>query len=278
MTTFQSPPAPPVPGPARPAPPPGARSVGGGVASLIAGVILLVSGLIMGGTGIALQALGDTWRRNGYVTPLSVQLTSPSYAIATERLDMEEPGQSWPEDFERLGSVRLSVTGTAGQPVFIGIAPADQVSAYLAGVRHATLIEIDDPATTQYTEHPGAAPVGNPAAETFWTTSATGTGTQHLEWPQRTGTVDGRGHERRRIGGRRRTSRHRRDHPAAGARHGRSPGRQRPGDRARRSPGGPGRPPAAQAVGDPAAHPLRVGPSGGDEHPALGRGRGFRTT
>jgi hypothetical protein len=191
MTTFQSPPAPPVPGPARPAPPPpqpGARSVGGGVACLIAGVILLVTGLIMGGTGIALQALGDTWRRNGYVTPLSVQLTSPSYAIATERLDMEEPGQSWPEDVERLGSVRVSVTGTAGQPVFIGIAPADQVSAYLAGVRHATLIEIDDPTTTQYTEHPGAAPVRNPAAETFWTTSATGTGTQHLEWPQRTGT------------------------------------------------------------------------------------------
>jgi hypothetical protein len=81
----------------------------------------------------------------------------------------------------------VSVTGAAGQPVFIGIAPADQVSSYLAGVRHATLIEIDDRAT-QYTDHPGAAPTRKPAEETFWTTSAAGSGTQHLELPQRTGT------------------------------------------------------------------------------------------
>ena len=109
MTTFQSPPAPPVPGSGRvqPAPEPsrvGARSVGGGVACMIAGVVLLVTGLVMGGTGIALQALGDTWRRKGYVTPVGVKLANPSYAIATERIDMEDPVRFGPRIWNGSGA------------------------------------------------------------------------------------------------------------------------------------------------------------------------------
>lgn len=192
MTTFDSPQAPAAsePGrgqPAPPAPQVGTRNVGGGIICLIAGFVFLVTGLVMGTTGVLLQVIDDTWRRNGYLTSDGVRLVSPSYAIATEPLDMEDPDPSWPDDLRRLGSIRVSVSGTDGQAVFIGIAPADRVSAYLAGVRHATLTELVEP-STQYTEHPGGPPTSNPAEETFWTTSASGTGTQHLEWPREAGT------------------------------------------------------------------------------------------
>jgi hypothetical protein len=81
----------------------------------------------------------------------------------------------------------LRATGSAGSAVFIGVAPADRVAAYLDGVGHATLTELADPATA-YATHPGGPPATKPADQNFWVAQASGTGAQAVEWPLAEGT------------------------------------------------------------------------------------------
>ncbi len=134
-------------------------------------------------SGAAVRGIDDSWRRDGYLTSHQIPISTTGHAIATQRLDMAEIAPLWPDVGGLLGDVRLRATGSGGQAVFIGVAPADRVAAYLDGVGHATLTELADPATT-YALHPGGAPATKPADQGFWVAQATGTGVQAVQWPR----------------------------------------------------------------------------------------------
>lgn len=86
-----------------------------------------------------------------------------------------------------IADLDVRMQGVApGSALFMGIAPTTAADAYLGGVAHDEITDLDlDVATVrdvEYTRHEGIGTLGTPDAETFWATSVVGTGLQTLDW------------------------------------------------------------------------------------------------
>jgi hypothetical protein len=147
----------------------------------VAGVLLLVpaAGLITGG-GILL-GMDAARDRTGYVTSPALRMTSATAAITAENLTIADTGQ-WTSSVADIGGLRVTTTSPSGGPVFVGIAPQPAVDAWLAGTAHDELTDV--PAgRAEYSRAAGELrPVADPAAQTFWLTTATGPGAATMQW------------------------------------------------------------------------------------------------
>ena len=88
----------------------------------------------------------------------------------------DEPGA--PALGATLGDVRVSAVGTDTAALFVGIGPAADVEAYLAGVERSRLTG----GSTAAQVLPGGAPATPPAQQGFWVATAAGPGPQQLTW------------------------------------------------------------------------------------------------
>jgi hypothetical protein len=161
----------------------------GRVLALVVGCLLVLPGIGMLAGGVGLGAAYVFDRDDGYFSASVDRLESPTAAITAEDLDLvTDPGSpDWLLD--RLDAdVRFEVTGAAARaPLFIGIGPAADVDAYLAGVAHDQVIDFADDDTPVYRRSSGRGVAGPPSQQGFWVGSATGDGTQRLEWPATSG-------------------------------------------------------------------------------------------
>jgi hypothetical protein len=158
--------------------------------ALIIGCLLILPGLglLLGGAGLAVTyAVGRD--DAGYLSLTLPALTSQSPAITAEDIVVETGPDvpSWVLD--RLDvDLRLTARPLAsGREVFLGVAPASSLTAYLRGVAHEQVVGIASgrngsasAAVLQST--PGVSSVAAPTTQTFWTVSATGAGRQELAW------------------------------------------------------------------------------------------------
>ncbi|MGO4600856.1 DUF4389 domain-containing protein [Terrabacter sp. 2YAF2] len=158
--------------------------------ALIIGCLLILPGLglLLGGAalGITYAVARDS---AGYLSLTVPVLSSSSPAITAEDavVATRPDVPSWV--FDRL-QVDVRVTArplASGKNVFLGIAPAGSLSAYLGGVAHDQVIGITDPRadgqrTAVLRSTPGADRAAAPTRQTFWTASATGAGQQQLTW------------------------------------------------------------------------------------------------
>src|SRR5687768_13059536 len=118
----------------------------GRIVMIVAGSLLALMGfgLLIGGTG-ALIAYA-TEREDGYFQTGAIRLASPTYAITSDRVDLEsEPGDAdWLIDRGALGTARLQIEATrADTPVFVGIGPSVDVAGYLEGVSRDQIRDIE---------------------------------------------------------------------------------------------------------------------------------------
>jgi hypothetical protein len=155
------------------------------VVALVVGVLLVLPGfgLVIGGVALGgaytFARDGDGW----FSTSLGRVATSTA-AVTAEDVDFgAEPGSpDWLVD-ALDADVRLQVDPSrAGEELFVGIGPADEVAAYLAGVAHEEIVEVDDGRTPRYRSVPGGDEVAAPGTVDFWVASASGSGRQVLEW------------------------------------------------------------------------------------------------
>jgi hypothetical protein len=147
-----------------------AGAAGGGLVALV--------GVLMALAGIAIIALHASTRDDdGFYTSGTEELKSAGHAIATENLDLGNTTDEAPDDL--LGTVRVRGESAGPQPVFIGIGPRDDVEAYLSGVEHSVLTDVDNP---EYREVSGGAPEGRPSRQPFWAAQVEGSGEQVMEW------------------------------------------------------------------------------------------------
>jgi hypothetical protein len=152
------------------------------VIALVLGLLVLLAGLgLLAGGGALLWADQSKRTDDGYLFSPGTRLSSPGYALVSDRIDLAA-GAGWVPVSEALGTARLRASG-GGQDLFVGIAPADQASAYLGGVQRTVVDELGTaPAATGQVEMPGTAPTGRPGARTFWVEQATGAGPQQVDW------------------------------------------------------------------------------------------------
>lgn len=141
--------------------------------------LLGVGFLIAGAMGVRLEiTFSDP---EGFLTSKEVSFTADSYAIVTSPANI---GVDWPWWFETVGTLRVKVAATAlADQVFAGIGPYEEVRTYLSEVEYEEIAEFEHhPYRVEYRRHPGTATPMRPVEQTFWRTSATGSGTQTLTW------------------------------------------------------------------------------------------------
>ena len=178
----------PRPSASKPSPAPAERaSVAWGPGRVAAVVLASVGGLIAvaaiaaGGAGIVL----DQTQRNasGYVTTSAHSYSTHTYALVSAGYH-GGTSNDWFVARDLLGTVHIRVTAT--RPVFVGIAPESAVQRYLGGVARAQGSQFDT-ASGEFIVRPGGAPRLPPAAERFWSASATGAGGLTVRWAPRAG-------------------------------------------------------------------------------------------
>ena len=173
-----------------PPPPAEAHPARRHLAALIIGCLLILPGLglLLGGAGVAgTYAFGRD--DAGFLSMTVPTLRTPTAAITVEDIVVEAGPDVPAWVLDRL-DLDLRITArslTPGADLFIGVAPAEALSSYLDGVAHDQVIGISEPRSgvsraAVLRRSPGGATVGAPTGETFWATSATGTGEQRLTW------------------------------------------------------------------------------------------------
>ena len=164
-------------------------------------VLLLAFGGLLMLAALGLLAAGGVlgWAytqrdADGYLTTSTERLQSPTYAITSEKIDLGSAPDDWAFGDGRLGTVRLRVTGTEGAPVFVGIGREVDVERFLQGVAHDEIVQADFSGSDLggvdvrfRRETGGAQTPAPPADQRFWVASATGSGTQTLNWDVRSG-------------------------------------------------------------------------------------------
>jgi hypothetical protein len=150
------------------------------VVMLVVGILLALTGLAAGAAGIGvLVAYGSGGDADGFLTSPAFDLETETYAVTAEELEFVEAPGDWTPWGDRL-DLRVTVS-SSDRPVFVGIAPREEVTAYLEGVAHDELQRLGLPGTT-YLAHPGERVPAPPSTERFWVESVEGTGSQTLTW------------------------------------------------------------------------------------------------
>ncbi len=166
---------------------PGGSSAGR-IVALMAGVLLSLLGLALaaaGGAGLWLNSQRDG---AGFLSTPTRSISSSAAAVTIEDVDLDiDRSTRFFLSSEDLGQVRVRVTTDAAAPVFVGIAPQADVDRWLAGRAHDEITGIDN-SDLRYQRRSGGSGVSPPSEQRFWSVSASGTGTQELQWRVTSGT------------------------------------------------------------------------------------------
>jgi hypothetical protein len=179
----------PVPGAPPAGGPPAASdvSVTGRVISLIAGVLLLLTSIGVIAIGSGVLVLNASRDASGYVSSRSLDVSSTTAAITAEGMEVQA-GSEWVRDTAGIGDIRITASSPSGTPLFLGIAAQSDVDRWLAGTAHDELISPYGDNEPRYRRVAGAQrSVADPAEQSFWLASASGTGTVVLDWRVTTG-------------------------------------------------------------------------------------------
>jgi hypothetical protein len=141
--------------------------------------VSLASAAVLGGVALTAVAAGvhvvdEQHREGGYLTTDTTRVSSSGHAVTVEEIDLDGLSGDW-----LLGTARLRVTAAGDSDLFVGVAPADEVDDYLAGVDHTEVVDLD---ATKLAEHVGGAPDEAPTGTDIWTAQVSGPGTQTLTW------------------------------------------------------------------------------------------------
>lgn len=153
----------------------------GRIVMVVMGSLLALTGLGFAGGGATLVVADQMARdTDGFLTSPQERLSTTGFAITSEavHLDTDRSLDRLPDAI--IGDVRVSLGGTGGTELFVGIAPTADARDYLGGVRHDTLLDVRDSGPV-YRSTPGTAPTAPPTEQTFWVAQATGTAPE-LTW------------------------------------------------------------------------------------------------
>lgn len=156
---------------------------GARIAAFVAAAALAVFSLgLLAAGGAFLWADGQK-DADGYIASDTDRFATTTRALTTENVDLDLDGLDAVVGRDSYGKLRLEVASNGDAPVFVGVAPTDDVSSYLRGTDHAVVTDLDgSPSRGDLRERPGAAVPAPPAEQRFWEAASHGKGTQTLTW------------------------------------------------------------------------------------------------
>jgi hypothetical protein len=148
---------------------------------------VLLGSVAVGLAGGALAIADQTMRDDGYLMSGTTSLSTDTYALTSTSVELhaDAPAALMPERL--LGDVKVTAESGTTQ-IFLGIARTADANAYLSGVEHATVTDLNGfGGRPSYETSGSAAPTTPPAARDIWVAQSTGTGTQEVVWPAKNG-------------------------------------------------------------------------------------------
>ena len=135
----------------------------------------MLSLVLLSGAGVLTWA--DQEQQGGYLTTGTATYPTSGHALTSNPIRLHGLW-GWLGRF--AGEIRIRVTATSpGQPVFVAIGPAGDVSRYLAGVSYTSVTALGG---NDIIQHPGTAVPVPPAAALDWAAQVQGAGSQTLRW------------------------------------------------------------------------------------------------
>jgi hypothetical protein len=164
----------------------------GRVALIVVGVCIGLLALAALASGALLVGIHATQRDgDGFYATGSNPLTTSTHALVSDRLDVRTDGTDWLFRKGRLGTIRVTATGTSAKPILIGIARTSDAEAYLRGVARDEITDLKvDPFSVTSTRRTGSATPLEPIGRSIWAKSSSGSGKQILTWSVRKGSWD----------------------------------------------------------------------------------------
>jgi Domain of unknown function (DUF4389) len=156
-------------------------------------VIVLVLASLVAMIGLGLLAAGASlgWANGtqrddaGFFTTSNERFETDSFALTSDKVDLGQRGHDdWWADRD-LATVRITVDNVDARPVFVGIGPESDVAAYLAGVPHDDITDVDfDRFSVDYRRENagGTSPPAPPVDQAFWVAQASGEASHSLTW------------------------------------------------------------------------------------------------
>jgi hypothetical protein len=165
----------------RPSPP---RRGVGKVLLLVFGSVLALVALALLAGGVTVVWANETQRDDdGYVSTRTERFSTSTYALTYDGGEIGDVGDAPDWLVDRLGTVQLRATSATRKPVFVGIGSQTDVAAYLDGVAHGEITDIDlDPFETTVRATAGGRSPAPPGERRIWAAAASGTGRQVARW------------------------------------------------------------------------------------------------
>ncbi len=159
---------------------------------IIGGAVLVPLALVLLIAGGALVGAYKTHRNSdGFYTTTGPPVTSPTHALVSDRLDFGTDGPGWLFRNSRLGTISVSATGTHARPIFVGVARASDVDAYLRGTALDRVSDFNvEPLSLSLHRRSGESRPEAPTGENIWAAKATGAARQTVTWSVRKGAWD----------------------------------------------------------------------------------------
>jgi Domain of unknown function (DUF4389) len=161
----------------------------GRIVALVIGCIVALPalGLVVGGGALTI-AYATQRDDDGYFDTTIDRLVTTTVAITAEDIDLDADTGDVDRVLDALDvDVRLRVTSAAGNvPVFVGIGPETEVDRYLGAAAHDEIVDLDGRAP-RYRTRAGGVELAPPTDQSFWAASASGLGTQQLDWEATSG-------------------------------------------------------------------------------------------
>ncbi|MDQ1530021.1 MAG: hypothetical protein QOE37_126 [Microbacteriaceae bacterium] len=157
------------------------RTPAGYIVLLVAGSLLTLLGFWLFLGGIVGAAVVGGQGGGGFLTSSTGRFVTDGRALTTpSATGFSGEGRTVQLPFD-IGRVRLRAEGE--KPLFIGIASRADVQRYLSDVQHAEVTNLRfRPFGVDYRDVPGTKAPGDPAAQTFWVASSSGSGEQTITW------------------------------------------------------------------------------------------------
>jgi len=155
------------------------------VVAVVAGAVLTLAATGVLAVGGVMLWADRTQRSEGLLMTPTRHYDTATHALISEHIDLPDAdlGPFGPDSL--LGTVRLELAPGDGSARFVGVAPTDQVEAYLDGVSYATVKDLAGDRAPVVTT--GDRLPADPAQAGIWVASSSGSTPLTLTWDSRGG-------------------------------------------------------------------------------------------
>ena len=147
------------------------------------GLFVLISFALLIGGATVLAFDSNFKDSQGFYSTRFIPVQSESPAVVSQPADIHI-GPGWFNENRNAITVKVEASGlVSGKPVFIGIARESDLNAYLNGMSYDEVSDVNFRSDVlHYIHHSGTNTITPPTGQTFWVASASGAGTQTVQW------------------------------------------------------------------------------------------------